>query len=70
MPITRKTPFELSKLTIDRSPQTKTAGLSGNYIGMLIVTLLSTSLYFVGQTLFSPTSAAEIINHLETDKKK
>ncbi|MBA6262948.1 efflux RND transporter periplasmic adaptor subunit [Colwellia sp. Bg11-12] len=69
MPITRKTPFELSKLTIDRSPQTNTAGLSGNYIGMLIVTLLSTSLYFVGQTLFYPTSAAEIINHLETDKK-
>ncbi|MBA6363536.1 efflux RND transporter periplasmic adaptor subunit [Colwellia sp. BRX8-4] len=70
MPITRKTPFELSELTIDRSPQTKAAGLSGNYTSILIVTLLSTSLYFVGQTLFFPTSAAEIINHLETDNKR
>jgi DNA-binding NarL/FixJ family response regulator len=49
MPITRKTPFELSKLTIDRSPQTKAAGLTGNYTDILIVTLLSTSLYFVAE---------------------
>jgi RND family efflux transporter MFP subunit len=68
MTVINQPPFELSKLTIDRTPQTKPRWLSVNYAGILIVTLLSSSLYFIGQTLFSPTSPAEIIKKTTATK--
>ena len=63
MKVTSQTPFELSKLTIDRTTQTKPTWLSVNYSGMLILALLSSSFVFIGQTLFFPTSFAEKVKN-------
>ncbi|NQZ86551.1 MAG: efflux RND transporter periplasmic adaptor subunit [Colwellia sp.] len=70
MTINNNTPLELSKLSIDRTPEIKTTWLSVNYTGILIFTLLSTSLYFVGQTLFFPMTAAETATHILTSNKQ
>jgi len=70
MTVTTKTPFELSKLAIDRSPQTKTTWLSINYSGILISTLLCASLYFIGQALFFPSSAAEHVGNVISNNKQ
>ena len=70
MTINNKAPLELSKLSIDRTPAVKSAWLSVNYSGIFIITLICTSLYVVGQSLFVPTSATEVAAHIATDKQQ
>ena len=69
MTINNNSPLELSKLSIDRTPEVKKAWLSVNYSGIVIFTLLSSSLYFVGQTFFFPTTSDETPTHILTSKK-
>lgn len=57
-------PLELSKLAIDRTTQVKTTGLPVNLSGLIILTLLGSSIFFVGQHFFpsiDPTQASESI---------
>ena len=68
MTINNNSPLELSKLSIDRTPEVKKAWLSVNYSGIVIFTLLSSSLYFVGQTFFFPTTSDETPTHILTSK--
>ena len=68
MTINSNAPLELSKLSIDRTPEVKTTWLSVNYAGIVILTLLSSSLYFVGQIFFFPTTATEKASHVLTNK--
>ena len=70
MTINSKAPLELSKLSIDRSPAVKKTLLSVNYTGMFILTLLCTSLYIGGQSLFYSPSAAEVITKTQTSKSR
>ncbi len=70
MTINNNSPLELSKLSIDRTPEVKKAWLSANYSGIVIFTLLSSSLYFVGQTFFFPTTSAKTPTHILTSKKQ
>jgi RND family efflux transporter MFP subunit len=70
MIINNNTPLELSKLSIDRTPEVKKAWLSVNYSGIVVFTLLSSSLYFVGQTFFFPTTSAKTPAHILTSKKQ
>ncbi len=58
------TPLELSKLVIDRSTQVKKTGLPVNLSGLIILTLLGSSMFFVGQHFFpsiDPTRTNEFI---------
>ncbi|MFT5295032.1 MAG: HlyD family secretion protein [Colwellia sp.] len=68
MTINSNAPLELSKLSIDRTPEVKTTWLSVNYAGIVILTLLSSSLYFVRQSFFFPTTATEKASHVITNK--
>lgn len=70
MTINNNAPLELSKLNIDRTPKMKTTWLSVNYAGIVILTLtvLSSSLYFLGQTFFFPTTVTEKSSHVLTNK--
>jgi len=68
MTINSNAPLELSKLSIDRTPEVKTTWWSVNYSGIVILTLLSSSLYFVGQIFFFPTTATEKASHVLTNK--
>ncbi len=68
MTINNNTPLELSKLSIDRTLEIKTTWLPVNYTGILILTLLSSSLYFVGQTLFFPATVEGTAKHVLTSK--
>jgi HlyD family secretion protein len=68
MTINSNPPLELSKLSIDRTPEVKTTWWSVNYSGIVILTLLSSSLYFVGQSFFFPTTATEKASHVLTNK--
>lgn len=70
MTINSNAPLELSKLNIDRTPKVKTTWLSVNYAGIVILTLtvLSSSLYFLGQTFFFPTTVTEKSSHVLTNK--
>jgi RND family efflux transporter MFP subunit len=68
MTINSNAPLELSKLSIDRTTEIRTTWLSVNYAGIFILILFSTSLYFVGQILFFPTSPAESTTHILTSK--
>jgi RND family efflux transporter MFP subunit len=68
MTINSNAPLELSKLSIDRTPEVKTTWWSVNYSGIVILTLLSSSLYFVGQIFFFPTTATEKASHVLANK--
>ena len=56
--------LELSKLTIDRSAQVKTTGFELNLSGVLILTLLGSSIFFVSQ-YFLPSSTPNQANKLK-----
>lgn len=60
-------PLELSKLTIDRSTKVKTTGLPVNFSGIIIITLLGSSVFFAGQHFFPSTSPAQATLFIETD---
>lgn len=70
MTINSNAPLELSKLNIDRTPQVKTTWLSVKYAGIVILTLtvLSSSLYFLGQTFFFPTTVTDKASHALINK--
>ena len=68
MTINSNAPLELSKLSINKTPEMKTTWLSVNYAGIAILTLLSSSLYFVGQSFFFPTTVTEKASHVLTNK--
>jgi len=67
MTIINQAPLELSKLAIDRSTQVKKTGVTVNLSGLIIITLLGSSMFFIGQHFFpsvGPTRTSELI---ETD---
>jgi len=70
MTTVNNSPFELSKLTIDRSPQNKKTGFSAHLSNVTIFTLLATSLFFIGQNIFFTTlsSTSKTSPYIETDK--
>ena len=75
MTMNSNAPLELSKLNIDRTPKMKTTWLSTNYAGIVVLTLtvLSGSLYFLGQTFLFPTTVTEktsqaLINKTQLNK--
>lgn len=68
MTINSNTPLQLSKLSIDRTPEVKTTWLSVNFAGIVILLLLSSSLYFVGRSFFFSTTVTEKPSHVLTNK--
>ncbi len=61
-----QTPLELSKLAIDRTTQVKTTMLPVNLSGLIILTLLGSSIFFVGQHFF-PSGPTQKSDFIETD---
>jgi len=60
-------PLELSKLTIDRSTKAKTTGLAGNFSGIIIITLLGSSVFLAGQHFFPSITPAQATQFTDAD---
>jgi RND family efflux transporter MFP subunit len=67
MTVINQAPRELSKLAIDRTTQVKTTGLPVNLSGLIIITLLGSSIFFVGQHFFPSITSAQTYELDETE---